>query len=265
MLLAGLAALAGLLLVAQQAPAYGREHVAPLVLTDTPAPPPASTATPVPPTAPTATPGGSEPSDPPGPIPRSPDVWVLLDGCLSCVSPDGFIEYYVHVGNNGTMEGYNVTAYNVLGPGLELVSVDMPLGNFVQLDGRTFNFQVGTVNPGQVVTYKIRVKLTDPNAATWSVLARTDTSTPGDPMPNNAHSLHGVRGGAWGPGPAPATASASAVVVIGDPAQGMAVATATAAKPKLLPKTGGEFRRPVIRRRAVNRAPPRPVVVRRRK
>jgi len=188
----------------------------------------------------------------------------MLDGCLSCVSSDGYIEYYVHVGNDGTMEGYNVTAYNVLGPGLELVSVDMSTGNFVQIDGRTFNFQVGTVNPGQVFTYKIRVKLTDPNAATWSVLARTDTSTPGDPMPNNAHSLHGVRGGAWGPGPAPAPAPAA--VVIADPAQGVMEATATASKPKLLPKTGGEFRRPVIRRRTVNRAPPRrPVIVRRRK
>jgi len=257
--LAGLAFIAGLLITAPQTPAYGREPLAPLVLTDTPEPP-QPTATPAPPSTPVNPPAPTAPSDP-GPTLRAPDVWVLLDGCLSCVSADGSIEYFVHVGNDGTMEAYNVVVHNVLGPGLVLEAIDMATGRLVQFaDPRQFDFQIGTVNPGQVMTFRLRLRLIDPNAVTWSVLARVETSTPGDPIENNAHSLHGVRGGAWGPGPAPI----AAVGAVGATAAPVATATPTGAK--LLPKTGGEFRRPVVRRRKVNRTPPRrPVVVRRRK
>jgi hypothetical protein len=256
--LAGLAALSALLLVAPQPTAYGREPFGPMVLTDTPEPPiPTATPMPPPPVVPTAEPIAT---GIPGPAVRAPDVWVVLDGCLSCVSADGFIEYYVHVGNDGTAEAYNVVAHNALGPGLDLDSVDMPEGVFVPgADPRQFAFQIGTLNPGKVITFRIRVRLTDPNAASWAVLARAETSTPGDPVDNNDHSLHGTRGGAWGPGPGPRTNATPMQVM----------ATATPSKTTLLPKTGAELRRPVIRRRPVvrrrpvRRAPVRsPIIVR---
>jgi hypothetical protein len=187
-------ALSGLALTGNSAPAYALEPLrGPLNVTTTPLPEPTTPPPPtnVPPGAtPNATrPPGSEPTATPEfsiPRPNPPDPYVQLSGCVvSCVNPGEIAELTAVVGNKGGTSAVNVQARFNVPAGYELVDVT-PSGGTVINNGASVIVDIGTLNPTDVITIKIRLRVkADAAPGSLPVVVTLNTTSGGDVSSNN--------------------------------------------------------------------------------
>ncbi len=162
----------------------------PFNITSTPVAEPSSTPPPptaIPPTrvGPTATPGASVVTPPPPANPFA-DPAVTLSGCTSCVQGGDVVEFTAVVTNKGNAPAVNVQIYQSIPPYFELVEVTSSRGTVVPGAESGYLVDIGTLNPADVITVKIKLRYkpgATPVGVVEGVIVRT-TST-GDIVANN--------------------------------------------------------------------------------
>lgn len=115
---------------------------------------------------------------------------ISLEGNGLCSPQDGLVRYDVRVGNSGNSAAYNVRITNILGAGAQIESVNLPQGKMLKGEEANVSvFDIGTVSPGQDFVATVTLRLTGAPGSQVNVVARTETSTPGDPTFNNIQAL----------------------------------------------------------------------------
>lgn len=121
---------------------------------------------------------------------RAPDVTIALDGNGLCSPQDGRVRYTVRIGNSGNATAYNVHVTNILGDGARIESVSLSQGSLVAgADANVSILDVGAVDPGLEIVAVVTLQLSGAPGSPVAVVARTETSTPGDPNINNIQVL----------------------------------------------------------------------------
>lgn len=107
----------------------------------------------------------------PTPAPRIADPQISKTGDVTCCSPGDPVTFTIVVTNVGTADATNVVVRDTLPPELELREVTTTKGTVI-VSGNSFQVNIGTVSPGEIVTITVRAVV-----ASWAPLDTVVTNT----------------------------------------------------------------------------------------
>ena len=151
----------------------------------------------------TATSQSQATNTPGGPNLSFADPAINKTGNPSLAQPGDTVTFTIVVSNNGTVAAQNVTVTDPINPPLTYVSASTQQGSYT-VNGSTVTFNVGTVNPGQLIALTVIVKV---SASATTPLDITNTATLNNNGKTSSATIHLTSGRLPSTGEHPAESS----------------------------------------------------------